>query len=490
MKVKIVNSAGCLLFGFLIFPGTGAAAGGRDFVCGEYLARPTAASITVNVIPAEEMQIYAEYGVKPGRYEWSVGSRAACLPAFFPATAKKGEPVNLVMSGLEPSRRYYYRLRWRKDREKRFRRGVEGGFVTRRNPGENFSFAIATDSHLYQKWFFANSSPDEKKRALGRYTLEMLPRTLANVEAAGADFLITLGDEAQVHVYGKEPGPAKNPEDAENRYRITRDFYSRISRRIPVFFVPGNHEAEAPFNDKQQSHSPELARIAREARMKFIPNPESGTYPEGAGEYENYFAWEWGDALCVAIDPFSYTTEFPLLPEQWTLGEKQLAWLEATLKNSGARWKFVFCHQFVGGKPGYLNWGHIYGKGGVNAVGFGQQEKIHELMKKYGARVYFYGHDHVYADGVKDGIHYTTCGSSSSPIWWVPNADFRENYENDFIVKPGFVRVDVGPAEVRVAFIETSPEAGVNGRIAAAYTIQTDAERSAIAGKFGQGKAE
>ena len=61
---------------------------------------------------------------------------------------------------------------------------------------------------------------------------------------------------------------------------------------------------------------------------------------------EDYYAWEWGDALFVVIDPFQYTMNLPYTPAagegtddavtgnqwSWTLGEQQFNWFKQTTR--------------------------------------------------------------------------------------------------------------------------------------------------------------
>ena len=49
------------------------------------------------------------------------------------------------------------------------------------------------------------------------------------------------------------------------------------------------------------------------------------------GIRENYYAWEWGDALFVVIDPYMYTKTKP--EWGWSLGLEQYNWLKKTLSN-------------------------------------------------------------------------------------------------------------------------------------------------------------
>ncbi len=440
----------------------------EDFICREYLSRPTAHSININVIPADNMTLYAVYGLNGEELQLKTEN----------VYAIKGRSENIVIDGLNSGTTYYYRLKWKKTEEEDFSSGRTGHFTTARETGDSFQFAVVSDSHIYQKWYMAKNPKNEKDRLQGENSIELMDKTLENILQEKFDFLITLGDEAMPHCYYGHVGSSETYGEAEERYRVFRSFYSKVSHVLPIFFVLGNHEGESPFVDTMKSFSPEMAGERYRARLKHVVNPEPVTYPQGGGERQNYYAFQWGDALFIILDPYSYTEAYPTESEMWTLGDKQFNWLSRTLRSSKSQWKFIFCHQFVGGKPGYIKWGHAYGKGGINAVPYGEQAEIHELMKKHQAHIFFYGHDHVYADGVREGIHYTACGSSASPYWGrkgtLKDNEFNDNYNHDFIVMPGFADVEVSRQEVRVSYVRTDIDGEDNGKIADCYTLQID----------------
>ena len=89
---------------------------------------------------------------------------------------------------------------------------------------------------------------------------------------------------------------------------------------------------------------------------------------------EDYWAWTWGDALFVVIDPYHYSMTWPnemgrataekarmARPQgtrwDWSLGIQQYLWFKSTLENSHAKYKFVFTHHVTGGAT-------VYGRGG------------------------------------------------------------------------------------------------------------------------------
>ncbi|GAG16803.1 unnamed protein product, partial [marine sediment metagenome] len=238
-----------------------------------------------------------------------------------------------------------------------------------------------------------------------------------------------------------------------------------------------NHECEAGFYQKgtdDESQQGDLWNHLYEdhyrqlwstlARLRCIPNPRGDTYPEGGegapgydslddwfGEpgpwnegaplshLQNFYAWTWGDALFVVLDPYRYTLVgsvlFPNSPSLYTLGPTQLQWLEDVLANSNATWKFIFSHHQVGG--GLINrHGDLIEDGGSQyAYGRGsaveadrpdtEQAVIHDLMLQHGAQFFVYGHDHGFCHSVKDGINYLCCG--------------RPTFLNDWWSRPGML---------------------------------------------------
>ena len=103
-----------------------------------------------------------------------------------------------------------------------------------------------------------------------------------------------------------------------------------------------------------------LAAWGVKARQYYYPNPVPGPFYSGATANDSflgaprdaYYAFEWGDALFISLDPFWYTsqgTNKSKDPWIWTLGRAQYDWLKATLEKSKATFKFVFMHHIVGG---------------------------------------------------------------------------------------------------------------------------------------------
>ena len=101
-----------------------------------------------------------------------------------------------------------------------------------------------------------------------------------------------------------------------------------------------------------------IAVWATKARKTYYLNPSPNGFYTGSdrvedyvGLRENYYYWQWGDALFVVLDPYWYTRQNPNKENDlwyWTLGEDQYQWLKQVLESSGSKYKFVFTHHLTG----------------------------------------------------------------------------------------------------------------------------------------------
>jgi predicted phosphodiesterase len=277
----------------------------------------------------------------------------------------------------------------------------ERSFVTQRRPGEGFQFVIQADSHLDY-----NTDP------------ALYLRCLENMGADRPDFLVDLGDTFMNDKHrGREAITA--------HYLAQRFYFGRVAHSMPLFFVQGNHDGEA--GRWMDSGSDNLAVWSNRNRKSFFPNPVPGGIYSGntrpdptAGMLENYFAWEWGDALLVVLDPFWFTPRKKGDDENWarTLGREQYDWLAQTLGSSRAKYRFVFIHHLVGGlgkeARGGAGAAALYEWGGSSPEGDAQfalkrpgwPMPIHDLLRKNRVQAVFHGHDHLYVKEEKDGIVY------------------------------------------------------------------------------------
>jgi hypothetical protein len=470
----------------------------------ELLGRPTDQSVTVNVEANKAIEAYFEYGSAPGVY---TNQTAKISAAAF-------EPIEVVMTDLNADTQYYYRMVYRAAGDALWLYRSPHTFRTQRAPGAGFTFTITADSHLGQ---YGGQTADEKA---------LYQRTLLNVRDDQPDFHIDLGD-----TFAMDPSPlgtGMTESEAAAAYLIQRPYMGLISGSVPIFLVLGNHENEEGWNFDDVFTLPDqsLARVGLKYRKLLYPNPvPDGFYsgntdplPQAIGgdtNREDYYAWEWGDALFVIIDPFQYSMVWPAEGGSyggegmdgeprgdrwdWTLGIKQYLWFKNTLENSKARYKFVFSHQVTGGAT-------TYGRGGVSAAPYfewggrnadgawgwdtkrpaseGWDVPIHQLMVANKVSVFFHGHDHIYARELLDGILYLEVPKPDDAGYdWQPYGygNFEGLYPNALqIQNSGHIRVNVSPAGVTADYVRSYlPGDGTNGVVAdtvalSRVTISTD----------------
>lgn len=250
----------------------------------------------------------------------------------------------------------------------------------------------------------------------------------------------------------------------------------RIAHSVPIFMVLGNHDGE-------RGDRADMANWSLGMRQTFFPNPTDGN------DKQSYYAFEWGDALLVALDPFWATTQRKG-DNNWrmTLGEAQYRWLAETLSESKAPFKFVFIHHLVGGlgkdvrgganTAPYMEWG---GKNADGSDGFkehrpGWEMPIHQLLVKSGVSAVFHGHDHLYAKEELDGIIYQEVPQPGHPSGGTRSAE-EYGYGGVILGSSGHLRVTVGPQDAQVDYVR-SIVPGVtrsdlaNGNVAHAYIIK------------------
>ena len=347
-------------------------------------------------------------------------------------TVRSADLAEWHFDGLQAGTRYEYDVTELVEGETKLH--FEGSALTQREPDDSFSFAMISDSHIGAYLDYANQGYPETLQAIA-----------AEVSAAAPDFLINLGDMLDFHQFGFN-APPPSGEVTRLAYQNYRALLGGLAGHVGHFPVIGNWDGEAG------SYSAEQIAWSREQRQLYVPAPGPTTYPEGGGPGADYYAFTWGDALFIVLNVMSYTTAEHVLsddevPDDWTLGAEQLAWFESTLANATSKWRFSFIHHTVGGAAGNPA-NSNYGRGGGQAAYVGEQATIHELMLEYGQQVFFYGHDHVFADMVVDGIHYSMPGSAGAP--WKFTTE--ETGYTEYWDESGWALVDVSPDAVHVQF--------------------------------------
>jgi hypothetical protein len=205
-----------------------------------------------------------------------------------------------------------------------------------------------------------------------------------------------------------------------------------------------------------------------------------------------YYAWRWGDALFVILDPYRYTQRKGSDKSDnwdWTLGDEQYHWFKQTIADRNALFKFVFCHQLVGGGPqgrGGVEWVPFYEMGGHNIDGMWGFEQhrpewdkpIHQLMVENNVTIFFHGHDHFFAKQELDGVIYQLVPQPSHRNYNKASQAQKYGYlSGEILPNSGHLRVTVRSSEVIVDYVrtylpETENTEGFNGQISHTYHIE------------------
>ncbi len=460
------------------------------------LARPMYKSISVSVACYEEQP-------QEGYVEFRRDDAAPITKTTMQALPA-GKPVLFTLDGLSPDTAYVYRVR--------YRRAAGGGsaagefasteyfsFHTPRSNGQAFTFTIQADSHLDQ-----GVEP------------KFYEQTLANMLAAKPDFMIDLGDTFMTDKRGRDFKAALPQYDAQRYY------FSRVAHSVPLFMVLGNHDGE---KGTSGTGADDIGPWSYAQRTSRFPQPVTGAGPLGDGTFytgstamkdgvgSNYYAFEWGDAIFIVLDPYWSTTDRirgggggnrgagggerggggsgpggqrssdePLKPtdSSWTstLGRAQFDWLTRTLEGTNAKYRFVFIHHLVGGIGGaesrggvesspYFEWG---GKNADGSAGFAESRPgwpmpIHDLLVKHKVSAVFYGHDHLYVNSQRDGVVYQCVPQPGNPRGNTRTATQYGYTSGTLRGSPGHVRVRVATDEVTVEFVRTAIDGAEDARL-------------------------
>ena len=487
------------------------------FIIEEFLSNPTENAVQLALMPAEEVELYVEYG--------DVGENPTQRTPLRTVAART--LVTFDLGGLLPDQGYVYRVHVRRPTTDEFVSRPKFPFRTlRRDRSALFRFAYAADSHITGRWVQARcGSPDHM------LTVQNFVRTLENILATESDFVVGAGDNFMTHLRLLQPcgelaelgtGTVRTAEQADRRYEValSPELWGLVARRLPFLTVLGNHDGEARFGDVDGSygHFPDTRELSRRARMSHLPDPTK-VY-EGSEHGDLYYTFTSGDARFIILDLMSGPEDFPKTAADWTLGDKQLRWFEKVLKKNDRTWTFVFIEHLDGGVtnpdgkplpyPGGPPGGYHYGRGGLRATRdrtltsdfLGEQAVLQRLMRENGADVVFHAHDHVAVagekkgpDGAGEGVYYVlggqAAGDEGGPIWenlsWFREQyDYDGNGEADFLSnvngarRPGFYRVTVHASDrVDIAFVGSDvTDPTMDGKVLFEFTINSDGTSS------------
>lgn len=451
----------------------------------ELLSRPTDTSVTVNVVADAAIDAYFEYGTRPGVYSGKTDT----------VSVTANEPLLTLLSSLKPDTPYHYRMVYRRSGANTWTPREAHTFHTQRPAGSTFTFTVASDSHI--------SITPFGNAALYQAMLQSLGRD-------NPDFHLDLGDTFSMDT-------VRTQEQANTNYLAARAFFGLISPSIPVFIVLGNHEQEEGWHLAESNNLAETQPVLSvNARKRYYPNPNpllSSFYTGNtnktsrgtqaiSGDHllEDYYAFQWGDAMFVAIDPYWYSTTKPYISNigggeagagsgdrwDWTLGEEQYRWLKKTLENSKAKYKFIFCHNMPGGIVDY-GWGGANGVpnaewGGHEADGTFTFDKkrpgwgvpIHQMLQDNHVTAVIHGHDHEFVLEKRDGVIYQTMPMAAESRYSYGFQFYQQNDPFTIQVLPnaGYLRVRVSPSGVTADYVRAYlPGDGTNGEVAYSYSM-------------------
>jgi len=429
--------------------GTGAAS--PPFQGSILLGAPTGSSLKANILsPDQNGTVFFTWGPTSGTYNRQTT----------PVALSAGLPTVLTASGLDANTRYYYRVHFQATGSGTATPTAEYTFHTARAAGSTFTFCIQADSHL------------DENSDLAQYR-----RTLGNVLGDTPDFHVDLGDTFMCEKHSAPLSAvlqaAPDQATVNARYVYERANFGLATPSTPLFLVNGNHEGEAGWLGNGTAQS--LPVWTTLARQKYYVNPVPDGFYNGdsvdepfVGKRATWYAWQWGDALFIVLDPYWNS---PAQPGQngWnlTLGVRQYQWLQQTLSASAAKFKFVFIHNLVGGLDGQMRGGveaaPFFEWGGQNldgTVGFatmrpGWAKPIHPLLVQYGVSAVFRGHDHLYAKQVLDGVVYQEVPQpSATNTQSGPTLATAYHYASGTILSSsGHLRVTVSPGGITCQYI-------------------------------------
>ena len=379
-----------------------------------------------------------------------------------PAALLAGQVLSLTLPTLASDTAYQYRVLFTGAGASVATPGPSYRFHTARAVGSSFSFTVQADSHL------------DENSSLQRYQ-----RTLDNVLADAADFHLDLGDtfmtEKHTEPFDAVVQMAPDAATVNRRYVYERSQFARFSHSVPLFLVNGNHDGELGWLGTSQQEA--LPIWATQARQAYFANPTPGIFYRGdsavepwVGQRASWYAWSWGDALFIVLDPYWASTA-QASKDGWnmTLGSRQYQWLADTLAGSNAAYKFVFLHNLVGGLDGQMRGGieaaPFFEWGGKNADGSegfaarrpGWAMPIHSLLLKHGVTAVFHGHDHLYAKQSLDAIVYQAVPQPSA-LNTSSGASLAQAYHygsGTLLSSAGHLRVTVTPTQVTGEYVRS-----------------------------------
>jgi len=407
------------------------------------VSRPTLHSATISILTNTLLTGHIQYGVNS---KWLDNKTDE-----FSCTA--GITVFIPLKALQADKRYYYQFVYQQANNEHEGQSTLNFFHTARATSSDFSFTLQADSHL-----------DENTDT------SMYLKTLQNMVADSADFLIDLGDTWMSDKYKTDY------HQSLKQYIAQRFYLGALCKSSSLFLTLGNHDGEFGLQQRKKN-ADNICNWSTATRKSYYANPIPDDFYSGNIEKEpivdnpeNYYAWEWGNALFIVLDPFRYTNGNK---DPWdrTLGEQQYRWLKNTLEHSKAHFKFVFIHNLVGGidikgkgrggaeAANYFEWGGT----DTNSVNTFSKKRpnwempIHQLLVANKVNIVFHGHDHFFAKQEKDGIIYQLVPQPGSNRYGNVRTAEEYGYRTGTIFNtPGYLKIDVSHNKAIINYIQSS----------------------------------
>ncbi|MBS2015041.1 MAG: metallophosphoesterase family protein [Deltaproteobacteria bacterium] len=482
------------------------------------LGRPTDSSVAISVLAdAAGDRAWVEYGTAlDASLTTIVGAKTSP-----PVTSSSGEPLVIELTGLAKDTLHFYRVHYARGGAGDDRDNLHS-FRTQRAKGKTFHFGVQGDTH-----------PERFNNKM--FHADLFTKTMEQVRDRQPDLYFTLGDDFSIekiienfkaanfgagHTFSRNvegiasyaeyqslatlfskpmiTDGVSAPQGNGAYLRMRKDFFGIMGNATALLLTNGNHE---------QAHLANLGGIfnnaavwAADGRLRYYPLPAPGGFYSGDetklasvngyptiaapdGYLRDYYAFTWGDALFVTIDPYWHSSEvspdstlFDEPEPKWgaTIGNEQYAWLKKTLESSDAKWKFVFAHHVNGNNRGGAaivgtqEWG---GEPGFTANRPTWPKPIHQLFADTKVTIFFQGHDHMYARERVDGVVYQevpnpadnsyfayNCDAYAPPsISWQGPAGYGV-YDPSYGVRlpnTGYLDVEVSADGVQVSYVRT-----------------------------------
>lgn len=462
----------------------------------QVLGRPTAQGASLSLLSSTDREVVVEYGPTGAPF----AHRTAAV------LMKGGVPAVIELGGLPADTTCDYRVCWRCPDGGEDPSGPTGSFQTQRAPGRTFTFGLQGDSH--------------PERTGKMFNPDLYVETLRLVAKERPDFYVMLGDDFSLDRLIERQ--ALTTARVEQVYARQRSFLGLMGGSSALYLVNGNHEQAGRHWLDGTPNNP--AVLAGRARTRFFALPAPDGFYSGdmeevphVGFLRDYYAWTWGDALFVVMDPYwhspvevdhdghgkrgnkqrdtpaSAASSPPAQrrdPWQATIGDAQYQWLRDTLLTSKARYKFVFAHHVLGTGRGGIEEAGLYEWGGKDRKGVSLfatkrptwEMPIHQLFVKAGVTIFFQGHDHLFARQDLDGVIYQSTPNPADDTYQVFN---REAYTSGTVLpNSGHLRVTVSPHRVQVEYVRSFLASDSNpdhrtGMVAFSYVVQPPARARA-----------